>query len=436
MTPVEALPSGGRAVAPPEPLPQRSAPAAGDAAEPLRIADTSVPVVVLKAEEYGSLGIVRSLGRQGVPVYCVEANLSAPASRSRYCAGRFVWNIDGAPAEESVQFLLQVAKKFHTPPILVPTGDASSVFVAEQAAALQQAFRFPLPPPGVVHALYDKKQMYLLCEQFGVPTAETAFPQNRQDVLHFLETAEFPIVLKAIDPWRLQQRTGIRLLIVEDKTKLLESYEHMEDPETPNLMLQEYIPGGEDSVWMFNGYFNADSECLFGATGRKLRQFPVYTGMTSLGVCLQNDTVAANTEKLMKAVGYCGILDIGHRYDARNGQYKILDINPRIGATFRLFVAANGLDVVRALYLDITGQPVPRAGVREGRKWFVEDKDLISSFHYHRDGKLHFRQWMNSFRGVEESAYFAWDDPIGVLRPLANLTHSTIRHFRKGMHPR
>src|SRR2546425_3495393 len=45
-----------------------------------------------------------------------------------------------------------------------------------------------------------------------------------------------------------------------------------EDLEHPNLMLQEYIPGGEDSVWMFNGYFNEHSECLFGITGKKLRQ--------------------------------------------------------------------------------------------------------------------------------------------------------------------
>ena len=37
----------------------------------------------------------------------------------------------------------------------------------------------------------------------------------------------------------------------------------MEDPDQTNLMLQEYIPGGDDSVWMFNGYSDANSECLF-----------------------------------------------------------------------------------------------------------------------------------------------------------------------------
>jgi D-aspartate ligase len=403
--------------------------------KPVRIADTSVPAVVLKAEEYGSLGIVRSLGRQGVRVYCVEGNPAAPATRSRYCAGKFDWNIDTAPAERSVDFLLQIAKKFSTPPVLIPTGDAANVFAAEHADALQPAFRFPVSPPGVAQTLYDKKEMYNLCKRFDVPTAETAFPQSGQDVLNFLRTAEFPVVLKAIDAARLQQRTGVRLLIVHDKAALLENYARMEDPDQPNLMLQEYIPGGEDSVWMFNGYFNANSECLFGATGRKLRQSPVYTGMTSLGICLKNETVAANTQKLMKAVGYRGILDIGHRYDARNGQYKILDINPRIGATFRLFAATNGLDVVRALYLDLTGQTVPAAEVRENRKWFVEDKDFFSCLAYRRDGKLTIGQWLASFRGVEEAAYFAWDDPIGLLQPASNIASRVIHRIARRTRP-
>ena len=104
-------------------------------------------------------------------------------------------------------------------------------------------------------------------------------------------------------------------------------------------MLQEYIPGGDDDVWMFNGYFDADSDCLVGFTARKLRQTPIHTGATSLGICLPNAEVHETTVRWMKRLGYRGILDIGYRFDARDGRYKVLDVNPRIGATFRLFVA-------------------------------------------------------------------------------------------------
>lgn len=417
-------------MSPLETLPEQRAPQAPRASGEVRFPDISVPVVVLKAEDYGALGIVRSLGRLGVRVYTIDADSGAPALKSRYCAGKFVWNIDAAPAEESVQFLCEVSDKIGGRPILIPTGDRGSEFVAVHGEALRLAFRFPVPPPGVVHSLYDKKRMYFLCKKFGIPTAETSFPQGRQDVLSFLDSATFPVVLKAIDPWLLQQRTGVRLVIVKDKDKLLESYDRMEDLEHPNLMLQEYIPGGEDSVWMFNGYFDERSECLFGITGKKLRQFPAYKGMTSLGVCLKNEAVEKNSKDLMQAVGYKGILDIGLRYDARDGLYKILDVNPRIGATFRLFVATNGMDVARALYLDKTGQPVPPSLSSDGRKWFVEDKDLISSLQYHRDGKLGFAQWAHSFRGIEEAAYFAWDDPVPSLRPARSLTRYLSRWLR------
>ena len=148
-------------------------------------------------------------------------------------------------------------------------------------------------------------------------------------------------------------------------------------------MIQEYIPGGDDSIWMFNGYFNAHFECLFAMTGKKIRQSPVHKGVTSLGVCLRNGDVDNLTRRFMKTIGYRGILDIGYKYDARDGKYKVLDVNPRIGSTFRLFVGDNGLDVARAEYLDLTGQRVPSSEIVEGRKWFVEDRDLVSSIRYH-----------------------------------------------------
>src|SRR6266508_1842962 len=135
---------------------------------------------------------------------------------------------------------------------------------------------------------------------------------------------------------------------------------------------------------MYNGYFNAHSESLVHFTGRKLRQHPPYTGMTTLGVCASNEVVEATTERFMKAIGYRGIVDMGYRFDARDGLYKLLDVNPRIGATFRLFVGTNGIDVARALYLDLTGQGVPRSRVRNGRKWLVETTELPAVLTYFR----------------------------------------------------
>ena len=372
--------------------------------------DNTTAVVILRSIAYAGLGIARSLGRLGVRVYTVEGVRTSPVFSSRYNREAFFWSIDDKPETESVDFLSHVGETIGGRPLLIPTTDYAAMFVARNRGALRERFRFPEQPEGLIESLSSKKEMYLLARRVGIPTPNTLFPQSRADVEQFVPAAAFPVMLKAIDGTRLCERVGKKMFIVDSPRELMELYDRVEEPTKPNLMLQEYIPGGEDSVWMFNGYFDAGSECLAGFTGKKIRQCPAYTGYTSLGICLRNDAVDSLTRSFMKAIGYRGILDVGYRYDARDGRYKVLDVNPRIGATFRLFVGQNRLDVARAFYLDMTGQPVPASQLWEGRKWMVEDRDLSSSFRYWRDGRLTARQWLCSFRGVRESAYLAPDD--------------------------
>ncbi len=393
--------------------------------------DASTPVTVLRTVAHGPLGIVRSLGRLGVPVYVVDPDSRTPAAASRYCRGQFRYDVDALGPEQAVAALRDVARAIGRRSILIPTTDDTACLVDAQAAALREDFLLPEPPPSLARELCSKEEMYHLARRCGVPTPSSVFPRRRDDVLDFLATSpSFPVMLKGIDGIRLQRRGGARMFRVRDEADLLARYEALEDHASPNLMIQEYIPGGEDSVWMFNGYFDAHSECLLGFTGKKLRQYPAYTGATSLGICLANATVEATTKAFMKAIGYRGILDIGYRYDARDGIYKVLDVNPRIGATFRLFVAENGMDVARALYLDLTGQPVPTGTAREGRKWIVEDHDIVSSLRYRRDGRLTLREWLRSLRGIGEAAYLAADDRQPLLAMCARDVRELLQRLR------
>jgi D-aspartate ligase len=389
---------------------------------------TDTPVVVLRLDHYGALGVFRSLGRLGVAVYGVHRSDDALALRSRYARGFHRCDVDGDPPARSVARLLAIAESLGGRPLLVPTNDETALFVAAHAAELRPAFRFQDNPLALVERLYDKRSMYRLACELGIATAHTIFPRGRDDVRAFAETARFPVMLKGADGIRVARRTGHKMRIVRGAAELLDAWERMEDPARPDLMLQEYIPGGEDAQWMFNGYFDERSRCRFGVVGRKLRQTPPYTGMTSLGVIEPNDEIDRVTRALVEAIGYRGILDIGYRFDARDGRYKVLDVNPRLGATFRLFVGADGLDVVRALYLDLTGQAVPPSTARPGRRWLVEDLDLASSVRYHRDGVLGARQWLRSFAGVRECAWLARDD----VRPFAALCRQlVVRAARK-----
>jgi predicted ATP-grasp superfamily ATP-dependent carboligase len=376
--------------------------------------DNSIPVVVIAPGFHGH-AIARSLGRLGVPVYGVHADPHSPAASSRYWRKNFIWNIEKAAPDDSVDWLLQLGHTLGSRPLLLPTDDHSCVFLDERAQLLQAAFRFPEQPPGLTRALSNKQSMYHLCQTHGIPAAETAFPRSREDVIAFCQSTTFPVMLKGIDTLALRERTGVKMVLAHDGETLLRLYDEMETPESPNIMLQEYLGGGSRTVWMFDGYFNEQSDCLFGLTANMVRQYPAYTGVTSLGVCLTNETVARQTMTFMKAIGYRGALDLGFKFDARTGLYKAIDANPRIGRTFRLLVDNSGMDVARALYLDLTGQPVPTGQAREGRQWVVENFDLVCSARYRRDEHLGLRGWLRSYQGVEEAFWFARDDPLPFL---------------------
>ncbi len=377
--------------------------------------DTSTPALVLTASPrvrrapHSALGILRSLGRLGIPVHTLDSNPRGPSSSSRFLGRRFVFDIVGASPEEAVERLLLAGRRLGTRAILIPTWDDIAMLVADAYPALHEHFLLPDQPDGLARSLASKREMHRLAVEHGVPTPQAVFPASVDDVHAFSAGATFPVMIKGIFGNRLHERAGRTLFIAERPEDLVRLYGEVEDPGSPNLMLQEFIPGGDDTVWMFNGYFDRDSECLFGLTGQKLRQTPAYAGTTSLGVCRPNETVDRMTRRWMKALGYRGMLDMGYRYDARDGQYKVLDVNPRIGSTFRLFVGRNGLDVVRAMYLDMTGQPVPADTMVEGRRW-LDEHDFASSLRYLRDGRLTPRQWAASLRGVQETVYVARDD--------------------------
>jgi len=306
---------------------------------------------------HGALGAMRSAGRLGIPVFHLSRGRRSPIDRSRYSRGGLT-----VPPDADRQRMLETLQGFaveHGPMILLAVDDVSAMFVADHGDALSDLFLFPRPPSGLPRALASKRAMHELCLEHEISTPLVAFPESEAEVGEHAARAAFPVVAKRIDVSQPAAPSAPNVLVARDPDELLIAYRQMESPRLPNVMLQEYVPGSSQANWMFNGYFDSRSECLVSFTGQKARQSPPDAGATTLGTCRTNAVLAETTTRFMKAVGYRGIVDADYRLDDRDGQYKLLDVNPRIGASFRLFVAADGTDVLRALYLDLTGRPVP-----------------------------------------------------------------------------
>ncbi len=391
-------------------------------------------VLVLGPPGYlGPLGMMRSLAALGVPVHCLEHRSLSLAGASRYCAGKVRAGDDGRPvnqpSEQILRDLLNAGRRLGEGTVLVAGSDEWALFVADYADELGSVFSFPRVSPGLVLELGSKLGLQRLAERHGVPTPRAAIPSSIEDLEMISQTLEYPVMVKPV-----LSRPGLSVFLATDRDELLARFRRHPDPR--DLMLQEYIPGGDEAVWMFDGYFDADSACLFGLTGQKIRQHPAKMGICTLGVCSYNQELVSLTQRFLAEAGYRGPVDIGYRYDHRDGRYKILDVNPRLGGAFRLFVDANGLDVARAMYLDLSGQEVPAVAPAEGRRWLVETADVIAFKHYRRLDGLRARDWVRSLLSVDETASFSWSDPLPFLVDVAGLVQRTAngrwrRHSRR-----
>src|SRR6476620_4618758 len=87
--------------------------------------DTTTPAVVLKFDpnvmHHGGLGVIRSLGRMGAPVYGVHEGPWAPAARSRYLTGRFLGRPDPADADRVLAGLQRLADRIGQRSVLLAT---------------------------------------------------------------------------------------------------------------------------------------------------------------------------------------------------------------------------------------------------------------------------------------------------------------------------
>jgi D-aspartate ligase len=396
------------------------------------VIDSRVPVVVIDQGGHGTVAIARTLGRLGIPVYLVaQEGLPNPGWWSRYWADRMRWDFSRAE-EESVSFMLDVGARIRadhgTSAVLLTLADWIAIFIERNGGALQEQFVFPQAERPVIRALLNKWDMHLLAKAHDIPTPAAARPASFDEIDEFLARTDFPILMKAAERYVRDPPPTKKIL---SRQQLMDEVGDRAARGSPlNIVLQEFIPGDVDTVWMCNGYFGADPDRDVTFTGRKLRQLSA-AGIASLAVCLPNETVAAQTRQFMRGVGYRGCVGIGWRYDARDGLYKVLDVNARVSGVFRLFEGTNQMDVARVCYLDLTGQEVPMTALRPRRKWMLEDDFKVAATSV-RSGQLTMAEWVRSIRGVQEWHWLAVDDPLPFLARFGDALRRRVQRNDEG----
>lgn len=400
--------------------------------------DRQVPALILKVGQYplhsGGVGAVRTLGRFGVPVYVTSEDALTPAAVSRYAAGHFRWRATGREDPASlVDGLTAIGRQIGGPSVLIPVDDEAAVLIAEYTGELSGHFLFPRIRPGLSRQLASKHELFNLCRRHGVPAPESVYVSSAEAVAAFAETAAFPVVAKNAEPWVRRRAPAVAgTTVLRSGAELMALAAAAGDSAT--LILQDYVPHDQAEDWIVHLYCDAGSNCLVLFTGVKLRSWPPNTGATACGIAVPNPALADLAGRFCKAVGFHGVADLDVRYDRRDGQYKLVDFNPRMGNQFRLFQTAAGIDVLRALYLDMTGQHVPPGDQVNGRRIVVEHIDLLARIGQRGSG--YAPSSAPERASTTEFAWLATDDPlpfVAMLPRLARLAVSDITRRQRGV---
>ncbi|WP_238431744.1 ATP-grasp domain-containing protein [Streptomyces cavernae] len=375
--------------------------------------DHEVPVLLARIGNYpqhhGSLGVARTLGRLGVSVHAIVEDSFTPLALSRHVTRRFVWPTTGREDPEWLTGnLLSIGRAIGAPCIAVPTDDEAAVLLAEHADRLTECFLLPPVPTGLPRLLAGKASLHRICADAGVPSPRSREPADRDHLVDAGREIGYPLVLKNLEPFSRLRSPAVRCTTrVRDERELLARFP---DGALPPVLVQEYIPQQQAEDWITHLYCGPGGVPRVLFTGLKLRSWPPYAGMTARAVALRNPELARLAERLCRRTGYSGVADLDWRYDRRDGLYKLVDFNPRTGAQFRLFETVHGVDVVRAMHLDLTGREVPVGPQAEGRVFAAGQLDFPSVVAWLRTerrlppGLLYER--------ATERAWLCRDDPL------------------------
>lgn len=357
-----------------------------------------VPAVLLRLDRnpfhHGTLGAVRSLGRKGVEVHAVVEAGGGPMARSRYLRAVHrgpdggSGGLDPDAPEALLECLAGVSERIGRPAVLVAMDDLSAIAVARIAPRLGERFRIPHQPDGLPARVADKAELSRLCARWDIPHPETVIPASGAEAAEAAWGLGLPTVAKWSRPWLLPAGSGLRsTTLVHSAAEARRLYERSEEAGC-RLLLQRFLPAGPDTDWFFHGAFTRGGHPLLAGSGRKELAWPVRTGLTAVGRWLPDPAVEEAGLRIAERLGYQGILDLDFRRDER-GCFRLVDFNPRPGAQFRLFTDAAGLDVVQAMYLDLTGQRVPEPVPWPGRVFVAENYALLAAV---RGRQLPFRR--------------------------------------------
>jgi D-aspartate ligase len=374
-----------------------------------------VGAIVLGGDFQG-LGIVRSLGRHGVPVCVIDDEYSI--SRFSHYATHAVRVPDLREETRTIDAVLEVGRRARLEGwVLYPTRDEIVAAVSAHRSALTALFRVPTPGWDTIKWAWDKRNTYRLAEQLGIPVPRTWYPRDLHDV-EAIE-AEPPLTIKPAIKEHFIYATKAKAWRADNRFELGKRFLDAAALVAPGeVMIQELIPGDGQAQYAYCAFFK-QGEAIGRMIARRRRQHPPEFGRaTTFAETVDLPMIEELSLRFLRAIDYYGLVELEYKRDPRDGRLKLLDVNARTWGYHTLGFRA-GVDFPYLLFLDQIGAIVPACRTAAGVQWIRLVTDVPTSVLEMLSGRLAWREFMRSLRTFHIESVFCREDLLPGLVELA-----------------
>ena len=357
---------------------------------------------------HGSLAVARSLGRQGIPVWFISHENNIPRF-SRYVTRNLSWR--GPDHPDAAADLLDIARRNDLKGwVLIPGGDAEAGFISQHHDALSSEFLVTTPSWEQMQWAYDKHLTYDRAASLGIGYPLSFYPRGHQEVVDL--ECRFPLVLKPTVRERKNAFTREKAWRVDDRATLVARYdEAVALVGVDAIVLQELIPGRGSAQFSYAAVWDRGMP-VASLVAQRLRQLPIDFGYTSTFVqTIDNKDVETAAIRFLTSIEYSGLVEVEFKYDSRDGQYKILDVNAR-SWTWTGLGGLAGVDFPIILWRLATGEQVAPVRGAPGAAWMLSSRDVVAACREMLAGSLSPLGYLRSLRAKTVFAAFAADDPL------------------------
>lgn len=386
---------------------------------------------------HGSLSVVRSLGRHGIPVWLLRRD--HPIARlSRYASGSIPWN--GPGQANAADYLVEIAERYSLKgAVLFPGGDAEAELVSQNHAKLSRAYRVTTPPWSTAKWAFDKRLMNERADEVGITHPWSRYPRDRLEVEAL--QCRYPVILKPAMKREPNAFTLAKAWRVDNRNQLLARYdEAVALVGADGIVLQELIPGDGRTQFSYAAIWDRGAP-LASLVARRTRQYPIDFGYTSTFVeTIEQNEVEDAASRFLKSIGYSGMVEVEFKYDRRDDRYKILDVNARPW-TWNALGQIAGIDFPYLMWRLAMGEDIEPVRGRTGAAWMHLSRDVVAALQEMLAGTLSPVRYLKSFGKPLQFAAYAGDDPVPgivdlplalarvVTKRLPNAAHQFIKAF-------